>query len=77
MNALIFLCERHDQLTGSASFQDNRLNVLLTPNLHWGPPALPVYPASPDSRAGRQAGTLNRASPTRTRKPQVRPGRGR
>ena len=35
MNALIFLCERHDQLTGSASFQDNLLNVLLTPNLPW------------------------------------------
>jgi hypothetical protein len=30
-----FLCERHDQLTGNASFQDNLLNVLLTPNLPW------------------------------------------
>jgi pimeloyl-ACP methyl ester carboxylesterase len=36
-----FLCERHDQLTGNASFQDNLLNVLLTPQLPWetaGPP---------------------------------------
>ena len=30
-----FLCERHDQLTGNASFQDNLLNVLLTPDLPW------------------------------------------
>ncbi|MEX1993501.1 MAG: hypothetical protein WD929_02475 [Steroidobacteraceae bacterium] len=30
-----FLCERHDQLTSNASFQDNLLNVLLTPNLPW------------------------------------------
>ena len=30
-----FLCERHDQLTGNASFQDNLLNVLLTPQLPW------------------------------------------
>jgi len=30
-----FLCEQHDQLTGNASFQDNLLNVLLTPALPW------------------------------------------
>jgi pimeloyl-ACP methyl ester carboxylesterase len=30
-----FLCERHDQLTGNISFQDNLLNVLLTPDLPW------------------------------------------
>jgi pimeloyl-ACP methyl ester carboxylesterase len=30
-----FLCERHDQLTNNVNFQDNLLNVLLTPNLPW------------------------------------------
>jgi pimeloyl-ACP methyl ester carboxylesterase len=30
-----FLCEQHHRLTGNASFQDNLLNVLLTPNLPW------------------------------------------
>jgi pimeloyl-ACP methyl ester carboxylesterase len=30
-----FLCERHDQLTNNLNFQDNLLNVLLTPNLPW------------------------------------------
>jgi pimeloyl-ACP methyl ester carboxylesterase len=30
-----FLCEQHDQLTGNVSFQDNLLNVLLTPDLPW------------------------------------------
>jgi pimeloyl-ACP methyl ester carboxylesterase len=30
-----FLCERHDQLTSNASFQDNLLNVLLMKNLPW------------------------------------------
>ncbi len=36
-----FLCERHDQLTGNASFQDNLLNVLLTRELPWESPAPP------------------------------------
>ncbi len=36
-----FLCERHDRLTGNASFQDNLLNVLLTPNLPWDVPGGP------------------------------------
>jgi hypothetical protein len=36
-----FLCERHDRLTGNINFQDNLLNVLLTPTLPWeGPPAV-------------------------------------
>lgn len=30
-----FLCEQHHRLTGNVSFQDNLLNVLLTPNLPW------------------------------------------
>lgn len=30
-----FLCEEHDQLTSNINFQDNLLNVLLTPNLPW------------------------------------------
>jgi hypothetical protein len=34
-----FLCERHDQLTGNVSFQNNLLNVLLTPDLPWLEPA--------------------------------------
>jgi pimeloyl-ACP methyl ester carboxylesterase len=34
-----FLCEQHHRLTGNASFQDNLLNVLLTPNLPWESPA--------------------------------------
>lgn len=34
-----FLCERHDQLTGNVSFQNNLLNVLLTPDLPWMEPA--------------------------------------
>jgi pimeloyl-ACP methyl ester carboxylesterase len=34
-----FLCERHDQLTGNVSFQNNLLNVLLTTDLPWVEPA--------------------------------------
>jgi pimeloyl-ACP methyl ester carboxylesterase len=30
-----FLCEQHHRLTGNVNFQDNLLNVLLTPNLPW------------------------------------------
>ena len=30
---LVFLCERHDRLTGNINFQDNLLNVLLTRSL--------------------------------------------
>lgn len=33
-----FLCEAHDQLTSNVSFQDNLLNVLLTPRLPWEEP---------------------------------------
>jgi pimeloyl-ACP methyl ester carboxylesterase len=28
----LFLCERHDQMTGNITFQDNLLHVLMTPN---------------------------------------------
>jgi pimeloyl-ACP methyl ester carboxylesterase len=36
-----FLCERHDQLTNNFNFQDNLLNVLLTPALPWEMQATP------------------------------------
>jgi hypothetical protein len=31
----LFLCERHDRLTGNINFQDNLLNVLLIRSLPW------------------------------------------
>jgi hypothetical protein len=34
----VFLCERHDHLTGNIHFQDNLPSVLLTRNLPWEMP---------------------------------------
>jgi len=36
-----FLCEHHNRLTGNVNFQDNLLNVLLTPNLPWEAQTMP------------------------------------
>jgi len=36
-----FLCERHNRLTSNINFQDNLLNVLLTPNLPWETQTMP------------------------------------
>jgi pimeloyl-ACP methyl ester carboxylesterase len=44
-----FLCEQHDQLTGNINFQDNLLNVLLTPNLPWEQATMPGMRGAPDS----------------------------
>lgn len=42
-----FLCEQHDQLTGNINFQDNLLNVLLTPKLPWEESTMPGMRNSP------------------------------
>jgi len=56
-----FLCEEHDQLTGNVNFQDNLLNVLVTPKLPWEEPQWSEMrgPAKPQS-APAEAGSPDR-----------------
>jgi len=42
MEYSFLLCEKHSQLTGNASFQDNLLNLLLSGDHPWEEPAVPT-----------------------------------